>query len=172
MCCVLCFGTHPEKPLKTSTKTPADALVIGKPTQKASWQVLPTLRVCTDSGVSVTRAARAMRYWERLGYKFDGLVGDPFSTCFNAKFGEIVITLPESGFKDVHMASTRIYTSKKSGDIVKAKIFMLPNNAHKDRVLEHEIGHALGWSHYPQRYHIMHPTWRLGGWDSYGLHKR
>ena len=48
---------------------------------------------------------------------------------------------------------------------------MLPHNAHKDRVLEHEIGHALGWQHYRQRYHIMHPEWRYGGYDSYGIRK-
>ena len=149
-----------------------DAVVIGKPQQKAAWVHSPTIRVCTESGVSVSRTVHAMKYWEKMGYKFDGVVGDPFSMCMNPKFGEIIITLPEAGFLDTHMASTRLYTSKKTGEIVKAKIFILPKNARKERVLEHEIGHALGWSHYPQRYHMMHPQWARGGWDSYGMRKR
>jgi predicted Zn-dependent protease len=90
----------------------------------------------------------------------------------NPKDGEIIITLPESGFSDKHLASTRIYTHKETGHIVKAKIQMLPKNAKKERVLEHEIGHALGWYHYPQRYHMMHPNWRLGGYERRGLQKR
>ena len=88
------------------------------------------------------------------------------------KHGEIIITIPEGGFSSTHMAATRLYTAQTSGDIVRAKIQILPHNARKDRVLEHELGHALGWSHYRQRYHIMHPTWKDGGYDSYGLHKR
>ena len=44
-------------------------------------------------------------------------------------------------------------------------------NAKKSRVLEHEIGHALGWSHYDQKFHIMHSNWMLGGMNSKGLRK-
>ena len=172
LCCFLHSSSDTREHVKVNASEPMEAFVVGKPTQTAQWQITPTIRVCTESGVSVSRTARALRYWEKLGYRFDGIAGDPFSMCSNPRFGEILITLPESGFKDIHMASTRLYTSTKTGEIVKAKIFMLPKNAHKDRVLEHEIGHALGWSHYPQRYHIMHPTWRLGGWDSHGIRKR
>jgi hypothetical protein len=160
------------EPVKVSAPAVLDAFVAGKPQRTATWRVPPTIRVCTDSGVSVTRAARATRYWEKLGYTFDGILGDPFSMCMTPKFGEILITIPETGFMDTHMASTRLYSDKKTGEIVKAKIFILPKNGQKDRVLEHEIGHALGWAHYRQRYHIMHPTWALGGWDSYGVRKR
>jgi hypothetical protein len=63
-------------------------------------------------------------------------------------------------------------TYVKSGNIMKAKIFILPKYARKARVLEHEVGHALGWKHYPQKFHIMHPTWQLSGYESRGLKKR
>ena len=149
-----------------------ETMVIGKPVQKATWEAPPTIRICTDSGVSVSRTSRALKYWERIGYEFGAIVGDPFSMCMTPKHGEVLITIPDGGFSDTHMAATRLYTDTASGNIVRAKIQILPHNASKDRVLEHEIGHALGWEHYPQRYHIMHPTWKYGGYDSHGVRKR
>ena len=90
----------------------------------------------------------------------------------NAHHGEIIVTIPETGFANHHMASTRIYTDTKTGDIVRAKIQILPKHARKERVIEHEIGHALGWLHYRQKFHIMHPTWYLGGYDRSGIRKQ
>ena len=145
---------------------------LGMPQQPYTWDRTPSVRVCTDSGVSVTRTTRAMKYWELHGYTFAGVVGDPFSMCMTPKHGEIIITLPEVGFAGNHLASTKLYTDNKTGYIVRAKIHILPKYARKDRVLEHEIGHALVWNHYRQRYHIMYPTWAGGGYDSYGVRKR
>tara|TARA_Y100000593_G_scaffold16254_1_gene32206 strand:+ start:220 stop:621 length:402 start_codon:yes stop_codon:yes gene_type:complete len=133
--------------------------------------MLPIIRVCASSEVPMYRVSQAMRYWRNVGYRFGGLYMDGLSDCINPRYGEIAITLPESGFSDKHMASTRIYTRKKDGDIVKAKICILPKNARKDRVLEHELGHALGWMHYPQKFHIMHPNWEEGGYDRSGIRK-
>ena len=48
--------------------------------------------------------------------------------CMNPRYGEIIITLPEGGFSAHHMASTRLYTSNRTGKIVMAKIFILPKN--------------------------------------------
>ena len=120
----------------------------------------------------MSRTRRALLYWEKNGYDFGMVRADPFSMCTTPNHGEILITLPESGFASSHMASTRLYTDIESGYIVRAKIHILPKNARKDRVLEHELGHALGWAHYRQRYHIMHPHWAQGGYDSHGVHKR
>ena len=117
------------------------------------------------------RAIRAVRFWESLGYNFGGATTDSDPSCMSPRYGEIIITLPESGFADKHLAATRIYTHNKTGAIVKASIFILPVYARKERVLEHEIGHALGWSHYNQKYHIMHPSWEYGGYEKYGLKK-
>jgi predicted Zn-dependent protease len=113
-----------------------------------------------------------MRYWEKNGYHFDAIIPDTSPACMNPRFGEIIITLPESGFSDTHLASTRLYVSNKTGEIVKAKIHILPKYARKERVLEHEFGHALGWEHYSERYHIMHPLWAHGGYTSTGVRKR
>jgi len=113
----------------------------------------------------------ALKYWEMLGYDFEGMYIDSTISCREPARGEIVITLPEAGMENHRLAATRLYTEKGTGHIVKAKIFVYPHFGRKDRVLEHEIGHALGWTHYMQKSHIMHPTWSLGGYDYRGLRK-
>ena len=138
-----------------------EVFVIGKPKQKAKWQTTPSIRVCTDTQVSEHRIKYAIRYWQNYGYEFDGITMDDSPNCKNPNYGEILITLPETGFSDSHMASTRLLTHRERGDIIKVKIHILPKYANKKRVLEHELGHALGWAHYPLKLHIMHPTWQL-----------
>ncbi len=142
-----------------------------EPIQKYYWASPPNIRLCENTGISLTRVHQAVKYWERIGYKFGEIYLDRFSFCMNPKFNEIVITLPSQGVIDDKMAATRVYTSKLTGEIVKVKIFVLPNAARKERVLEHEFGHALGWQHYNAKGHIMHPNWWLGGHSSYGLRK-
>jgi hypothetical protein len=162
----------PDYWLPVSAPQYLESKALGKPKQTYEWELIPKIRVCTDSGVSISRTKQALSYWEKHGYEFGAIYGDPFSMCMTPKHGEILITIPDGTFDTNHMASTRLYTDTQSGKIVRAKIQMLPHNARKDRVLEHEIGHALGWAHYRQRYHIMHPKWRHGGYDSQGIRKR
>ena len=147
----------------------ADAFVVGKPQKKAKWQYTPDIRICRDTGVSMFRMNHAISFWQKLGYKFGAITMDNSISCMNAKYGEILVTLPDSGFNNNQIASTRLYSSVKTGDVVKAKIFIMPKDAKRTRVLEHELGHALGWSHYNKKFHIMHSSWILGGTDASGL---
>jgi len=168
-----CVSSTGLQSISTSVPSPViETFTIGKPVQKAEWDVKPNIRICASTELLISRVGRAVVYWERLGYKFDDIYKDYFSTCMSPKYGEIIITIPSTDFGSQHMASTRIYTSNKTGKIVMAKIYIIPKNGRKERVLEHELGHALGWSHYNQKTHIMHPTWRYGGYDSFGLRKR
>ena len=162
---------HEQAILKVNS-THTETFAVGKPKQKASWSMLPTVRICQSTEVPLYRVAQATRFWEMLGYRFDGIFTDQNPSCMNPKYGEIIITLPESGFSSEHIASTRLYTDNKTGDVVKAKIHILPKYARKPRVLEHEFGHALGWGHHPQKYHIMHPEWEYGGTATHGLRKK
>lgn len=173
LCILSCLApaTYEYSILKTTTDVVIDTAALGKPQQKAKWKDNPRIRICATSEVPLYRATQAARYWESVGYTFKDIRKDHLSTCMNPRPGEIIITLPEVGFADSHMASTRIYTHKETGDIVKAKIHILPKHAKKNRVLEHELGHALGWMHYRQKFHIMHPNWHQGGYDHRGIRK-
>ncbi len=134
------------------------------------WNMKPGVTVCSNSGAESFRVSQAIKYWERLGYAFDYIRYDSSIACGEPRYGEIIITLPDQGFNfGDHLASTRITISNKTKEIVKAKIFMFPKTANKERVLEHEIGHALGWPHINQPYHIMNSNWHTGGHNSSGL---
>jgi len=167
-----CIPSQDHAIVKVSGTRIADAFVVGPPVQKASWVVEPSVRVCANTKVNAFRARKAMQYWVRLGYRFDGIIVDPGISCSEPRYGEIVITLPEGNIKQEHMAATRIYTEKNTTTIAKAKIYIYPRVAPIPRVLEHELGHALGWNHYPQRLHIMHPDWIYGGYGSKGLKRK
>ena len=140
-------------------------------TRNHEWQMKPGITVCGHTGVQSFRVSQATKYWEKLGYRFDYIRYDDSISCGEPRFGEIVLTLPEQDFNfSDHMASTRLTVSNKTKEIVKAKIFLFPKTANKERVLEHELGHALGWPHINIPYHIMNANWHTGGHNSKGLH--
>jgi hypothetical protein len=148
-----------------------EVFVLGPPLQKAVWPDAPSVRVCAETGISMYRLAKALLYWEILGYEFKKIQVDHAIVCAAPRADEIVFSLPDGTFDNSRIASTSLYTHIKTNDIIMAQIHIFPRSHKKDRVLEHEIGHALGWSHYNQKFHIMHSNWFLGGHDSKGLRK-
>ena len=92
-------------------------------------------------------------------------------TCFNGgRIGEITVMLVTSDINmENHLAITRNHYYTDTKEILKAQIYILISAASKERVLEHEIGHALGWMHYNRMYHIMHSLYKNSGHSSSGL---
>jgi hypothetical protein len=108
-----------------------------------------------------------MKYWEDLGYQFL-MVWDDFQ-CFGASIpGSITIDVASQNINSGAAANTIQRYDKKTKELRNAEIGVLLK---KERVLEHELGHALGWGHLKINDHIMHPNLSLGGWDSAGLKK-
>ena len=145
--------------------------VIGQPTQKATWKESPSVRVCAETAIPAYKLTKALSYWKALGYDFGPVRIDHSIVCDPPRRGEIVFALPDGDFDHSRIASTKLYTHIETNDIVMAKIQVMPRSHKKERVLEHEIGHALGWRHYNQKFHMMNSNWFFGGYDSKGLRK-
>jgi hypothetical protein len=149
--------------------------VHGAPPQVATWSKAPKILVCQHAPISMVQAHSAKRFWERLGYEFQGvskagIVGDECST--DSPNGYILIHLVTKGVKleETSLAQTRFYVDNLSNTIQWAVIYLRPDV--RERILEHEIGHALGFLHFNETSHIMNEKWTIGGWDTEGLDNR
>jgi len=135
------------------------------PVQEAKWISPPHARICDFSPVNIERVSEAVQWWKDRGYLFAGISqGGIWGGCKKGKIaGSITISLSGQSFNfSDHLGETKIYHTI-AGSILQANIEISHDSGNKDRVLEHELGHALGWGHYRKRDHIMHPTYNMGG---------
>jgi len=139
------------------------------------WSQPPRIKIC-DRVISVNKVRRALRFWERLGYQFGNVTHETnVMNCGPTAgvIGEIVIQLPTARVNmNDNLALTKTYRETNTNINLRAEIFITPFAAEKLLTLEHEIGHALGWSHVNSSYHLMNPTWRHIGHNTRGLHHR
>ena len=144
------------------------------PTISSYWEVDPVIKVCKGLNISRHRVNMALEYWRKLGYTFEKIVFDDESISCAGKpmFGEIIISIPDQDFDYSKIALTKRTFRKDIGIVIYAEISLQENKVTKERVLEHEIGHALGWDHTNIKYHIMHESWEYGGHSSSGLSHR
>jgi len=139
--------------------------VIGFPPDRVGqWEKPPNIKVCDD--IPIEKVSYAVEWWKMRGYKFGYIMR---SNCLSKHApGYIVVTLPDQGFNfSKNLARTHIARSKDLQTIRWAHIEV--TDPHKKRLIEHEIGHALGWTHASIDNHIMHPSWQQGGWIDKGL---
>jgi len=138
------------------------------------WAIKPVVKVCKVLSISKSRVVKALSYWKRLGYEFEEVVyNDESMSCAGRPlFGEIIITIPDQGFDYSKIAITRRAVNKNLNMIIYAEIFLQEKETTKERVLEHEFGHAFGWNHTYRRYHLMNEMWERGGHDSLGIDNR
>ena len=157
--------------------TPADAgLVFGPPVQAAEWHYEPTVIICPGAPVKPHRVEQAVEFWRKLGYDIgEVIVADEKDfSCVREIIlrGEILINLSGQDFRmSRHLAITKTWIHKDTNQILKAKIEIMAGWGDSERIMEHEIGHALGWRDYNQTGHIMHSEWDRGGYNVKGLKK-
>ena len=142
------------------------------PPQAGTWFKTPTVIVCEYAPISKAQINSATDFWENLGYRFytTQYKYDPLNKCLSDKpVGYILIHLISSNIKmdDSALAQTHFYVDNSTGEIDWAKIYMRSDV--RKTVLEHELGHALGFLHYNRINHLMNEKWTMGGWDKDGL---
>jgi len=133
--------------------------------REATWDFPPDIRICTFSPVTKEQTVKAANWWKERGYAIGNVTaGGVWGGCDGQRaFGFITISLNGQGFTmDGHLGETRFY--HRDGAIIFSEIQLTEEAAEKERVLEHEIGHALGWLHINKRDHMMHPVWAQGGY--------
>lgn len=140
--------------------------------QNHQWHDAPTVYVCAGSEVSETRIRKAMNVWKRLGYTLHGpIMNSTIRSClvYDQSPGKIMIGSNTARVPVDNAAVTRTWYNKYTDEIISAFVEIKPNWTTRERVLEHELGHALGWDHCNKKYHLMHSIHSLGGWDTSGL---
>jgi len=147
------------------------------PSLLAGWQEAPTVVVCDEAPISVQVLQKATDWWASLGHPFQQLrykepepSGGRISPCsLNEPVGSIVIRRlsPQEWLAADSRAKTLVSVSDHSGEIQWARIALQDDVA--PRVLEHELGHALGYLHVDQPSHLMHSSYASSGWGLSGL---
>jgi hypothetical protein len=140
-----------------------------------TWKLTPTVIVCEHAPVSEVQVKNAVNFWKSLGYRFYSTQYkyDPLNKCLSdSPMGYIVIHLVTQGIRldESSLAQTHFYVDNATNEIHWARIYMRTDI--RETVLEHEIGHALGFLHYNMINHLMNKKWTMGGWDKDGLEKR
>jgi len=129
----------------------------------AAWEKDPVLIICPDSHVTSYRVALAIEWWGIRGHEFAYYHFDEDNKiCSKGLFITGVVFIRGEGelLPDTYAVTTRLAVAGK----MKAASITLPNeNKFMPRLLEHELGHALGFTHIEKPGHMMHPIHEFGG---------
>ena len=145
------------------------------PPQIAEWKNTPTVLICEHAPVGEVQVRSALAFWQRLGYKILHLQSPIIerSSCDQKNpTGYITIHLVTAGIPipPTSLAETHFYVDNKTNEIEWATIYLRADI--KKTVLEHELGHALGFLHFNRINHLMNEKWEMGGWDTDGLERK
>ena len=143
----------------------------------ATWNEAPNIIVCEAAPVEETRIRSAVKFWEDQGFEFGTLefkqrTPTSRAACIDkGPVGTIVIHLVPypTTMEATTLAQTHFYVDNETKKIRWAIINLRIEPP--ERVMEHELGHALGWRDYNQTGHIMHSEWARGGHNIKGLKK-
>ena len=172
---VLCSGIAPAQAGEYVGNFERVPAVEDRPPQVASWALTPTIIVCEYAPLSHIQINSAVQFWKQLGYRFYNTQykHDPMRKCSNPNpRGYIVIHLVTMGIamEAKSLAQTHFYINNSTNQIEWAIIYMRPQV--RETVLEHELGHALGFLHYNKTNHLMNAKWTGGGWNTDGLENK
>ena len=130
------------------------------------WDSPPAIRVCASSPADIHTVATGASWWRELGYEFDLIYTD---NCHESiRYSTITIILDQGELiQNNLLGRTTFYSNDETNEIYWAIIELATPLV--PRVLEHEMGHALGWMHLNKQGHMMHPRHHQGGWAADSL---
>jgi len=134
------------------------------------WIIPPDIIIC-DRVATVSRVKTALRFWERLGYEFGEIREERDALNCNLDVpGTIKIMLP-STTDDMQnrLAITLTHKFMTTSEAIHSEIKIHSFAVNMGLVLEHEIGHSLGWLHASRKGHVMYPEYDHIGSNASGV---
>jgi hypothetical protein len=133
---------------------------------------LPIVANCQGSPYTIDEVKAALDLLEPHGAKYIDLI-DNFGCPLDSDYDTDLMPEPLAGFILIHAGTyppqvddVMVFGSTTySKDGVVIEIFQK-----RERVLEHEMAHAMGWDHLDVEGHLMHSNWQDGGWNTEGMH--
>lgn len=124
----------------------------------------PFIANCYGKEFSELQMIRAMDYWSIRGYSTGIYIHNPPESVCSKEWlrGFIILRKASAGeLRSEVYASTKRYTTLTR--MKAAVITYQPGSFNLDLINEHELGHALGFTHLEEDGHIMHPNyWKMG----------
>jgi hypothetical protein len=143
----------------------------------SKWDFPPEIILCYGAAVTENRVSEAVSFWENLGYEFGTIRQLSQLEVCQPAWGTITFRLPtgselSAAINADHMATTRYSSLIEMPEVlVMSEIYFQTSDVSPlPRVVEHELGHALGWRHITVSGHLMHPIYRKSGTGTEGLH--
>ena len=134
---------------------PANA---NKNSEHFAWQKPPMVVVCFQD-FPTHLLFRAIDFWEIRGQKFEGVIVDTPSAICNVDHVPdtiIVRRAPKGKLKIGQLAITE-RRSDLENNMISAVIWFDPIRLRDPWIIEHELGHGLGYAHVAEKNHIMNP---------------
>jgi predicted Zn-dependent protease len=142
------------------------------PQKIGTWKYTPSVIICEGAPTNKKDIDKAIAWWKNRGYRFYETIGeeDPLGKCqseFPEGFIVVKIGTQKMFTNNEDLAQTHFNVDDSTKQISWAKIYL--RSSPMERVLEHEIGHALGFLHSDNPGHLMYRQWIRGGWGDKGL---
>ena len=124
----------------------------------------PIIINCYGEEFSELSLTRAMHYWTIRGHNFGFYEHTPHASVCKEKNLRGFITLRKAGPGQLDKGTLASTTRKSSGtQMLSAEILFSPGSYNLDLLIEHELGHAIGYGHVEEIGHIMHPQYSKMG---------